>query len=387
MLLLLLACSGDTIGTDPDLLQEDTAEVVVVDLDGDGAGDDVDCDDENAAVYPEAIEICDGLDNNCDGVVDEGVTSVVYPDLDGDGYGDTDGAEEGCPGPDTTDRAGDCDDSNSSIHPAAQEVCDPNDADEDCDGLADDLDDDTDPKTMSVGYLDADGDGFGANGGESRACSLSVDYIDRDGDCDDSDATINPNGTEVCDPDFADEDCDGFANDDDPDLVEADRWYPDTDGDGFGDIQGEVESCAQPSDYIADGTDCDDSDPELNPDDGCAWSGTYVGDFTIDASWAGLLTDTCTGTAEVVVDDTATVQLLGEGDCAWGGTMDKIFGDIVADIDGDFVDVSDAEVDMRLSTGIIEVMNLSFVAPDSLQGTLSGKGKLLVYDITLDLER
>ncbi|MFT4979168.1 MAG: hypothetical protein ACI8S6_005078, partial [Myxococcota bacterium] len=366
----------------------DTGDVVdAVDLDGDGAASDVDCDDDDDAAYPDAEEVCDGVDNNCDGVVDEGVQVVIYEDLDGDGYGNSLKGAKGCPSASTAPIGGDCDDSRSGVNPAAQEVCDLSDVDEDCDGLIDDLDDSTDPTTQEEGFLDADGDGYGADGSVSYACSLASEYIPESGDCDDTDANINPAAREVCDPDDADEDCNGLSEDDDPGLAVADLWYPDSDGDGYGDVQGEVAACEAPSGYIADGEDCDDTDVDANPADGCDWSGTYTGDFIIDASAFKVLADTCTGTAEIEVDPDATPQVTGEVSCRWAGTFDGIFGDITGTLDGDFVAVSDAEGDLLLSTKLSEVMSLEFVAPDYMESTVSGVGKVLTYTITLDLAR
>jgi hypothetical protein len=88
------------------------------DDDGDGfeAGDD--CNDANASVYPGAVELTDGVDNDCDGLVDEGTTTS---DDDGDGYSEEDG---------------DCDDANASANPGVfADGC--ASGDDDCDGLID----------------------------------------------------------------------------------------------------------------------------------------------------------------------------------------------------------------------------------------------------------
>ena len=59
-----------------------------IDADQDGYDDTVDCNDNNAAIYPEAPEICDELDNDCDNLIDEALTITYWPDSDQDGYGD-----------------------------------------------------------------------------------------------------------------------------------------------------------------------------------------------------------------------------------------------------------------------------------------------------------
>jgi hypothetical protein len=102
-----------------------------VDEDGDGysvTGGDcgpIDCDDNNSEVYPGAEEICDGIDNDCDGLVDEEDVCGQCTDADGDGYN----VEGGDCGP------VDCDDTNAAVNPGATEVC--NGIDDDCDTFID----------------------------------------------------------------------------------------------------------------------------------------------------------------------------------------------------------------------------------------------------------
>lgn len=100
-----------------------------------------DCNDLDAAVSPGAVEACNGVDDNCDGAIDEGLTTAQwFPDADGDGYGIESGAIESCletgpPGHSTM--AGDCDDLDEAAHPGANEQL--NRQDSDCSGLVDDL--------------------------------------------------------------------------------------------------------------------------------------------------------------------------------------------------------------------------------------------------------
>ncbi|PLX86084.1 MAG: hypothetical protein C0618_09670 [Desulfuromonas sp.] len=100
-----------------------------VDNDGDGFRSNVDCNDSDAAINPDATEICDGVDNNCDDVIDEGCGDPTCTDNDGDGYGSP--ADASC-----TYAQEDCDDVLSSVNPGAAEVCD-NGIDDNCDGQID----------------------------------------------------------------------------------------------------------------------------------------------------------------------------------------------------------------------------------------------------------
>ena len=93
--------------------------------------------------------------------------------------------------------------------------------------------------------LDVDGDGF---------------YSDVD--CNDQDPLINPSAAELCDE--IDNDCDGEADEDD--AVEAQSFYADGDGDGFGEADTAAEACTAPAGHVADDSDCDDADGAIRPD-------------------------------------------------------------------------------------------------------------------------
>jgi hypothetical protein len=93
-----------------------------------------DCDDSNRAINPGANEVCDEVDNDCDGNVDEGVSRVLYLDADGDEWGDPRRTLRGCPGKEGyATRSNDCDDSNPTIYPGAGEEPG-NGTDDNCDG-------------------------------------------------------------------------------------------------------------------------------------------------------------------------------------------------------------------------------------------------------------
>jgi hypothetical protein len=240
------------------------------DSDGDGFGDDTsvyvscisgpgdvslggDCDDTLANVYPGAAESCDGLDNDCDGSIDEDIGSVWYTDSDGDGFGDDTSSHVSCiEGPEDVSVGGDCEDSDAGIYPGALEVCDG--VDQDCDGLVDE-----DSVDMQVYYADVDGDGFGDANAPVSSCSQPSGYVSDSTDCDDSSTGIYPGAIELCNG--VDEDCDGLV---DEDAVDAASWFEDTDGDGYGGTSS-VLSCTQPSGYVAAIGDCDDSDAAYNP--------------------------------------------------------------------------------------------------------------------------
>ena len=212
-----------------------------------------DCDDENAAVYPAGIEVCDGIDNNCDGVIDEGATTAYYVDRDGDGFGDEDSLEWLCEETDgVTTVGGDCDDSNAVVHPDAVETCD--ELDNNCNGSIDE-------DLTNTYYNDNDGDGFGDAFSSVEACDKPNGYVDNLEDCDDLSSIINPLITEQCDG--IDNNCDGSIDEDG--ALGSTGWYQDVDMDGFGDPSLFLISCSQPTGYVANSADCDDSDGAISP--------------------------------------------------------------------------------------------------------------------------
>ncbi len=266
-------CGGDCDDTDPALNLDD--------LDGDGfdtCADD--CDDSAATIYPGATELCDGLDNDCDGSVPPDEV-----DADGDGYlaceecGDGDattypGAAELCDGEDNDCDGGlpaeeddvdgdgwmaceECDDDEDQVYPGAPDICDHVD-DNDCDGV-------TDPMES-----DDDGDGASECGGDCDDADAAQNVADQDGDgydtcsddCNDQLGTVHPGATEQCNG--VDDDCDG--------VVPADEH--DGDGDGYFECEGdcdEADAAVYPgADDVCDAVldnDCDGVTDPLESDD------------------------------------------------------------------------------------------------------------------------
>ena len=223
------------------------------DADGDGFGDpnvfeafctppdsswvygSSDCNDDNANVNIQATEICDGIDNDCDGEIDDQQGSglggtIFYYDGDGDGYGTEFDSIEACLAPfEYVEVDGDCDDQDNSRFPDAEEVC--NGIDNDCDG-------EIDNGVTAVFYEDADGDGYGVLENVIEACEAPVGFVSQGTDCNDSDPQINPETI----------------------------WYEDADGDGFGtDLGTGIVTCDPGFGFVLDNTDCDDFSSLFNP--------------------------------------------------------------------------------------------------------------------------
>ena len=204
---------------------------------------DDDCDDADPRRHGAQIEVCDGVDNDCNGLVDDGTSAVLwYGDADGDGFGSAEtGTVLSCdpvPGHSLLDN--DCDDGRAGINPAADEACDGRD--NDCNGVAD--------FELSPGDLeDDDGDGFA-----DVACGPFGT------DCDDEDPATFTGAREICDG--RDNNCDGLSDD----GTDATLWYPDFDRDGFGDGNDTpISSCEPPPGHVLRVGDCDDTDPTRTP--------------------------------------------------------------------------------------------------------------------------
>jgi len=241
------------------------------DLDSDGFGDgesvidclalqgyaanDMDCDDTNAAVNPAATEVCNGIDDNCDGSTDGPEASDVniwYIDVDGDGYGVPSPVAFSCnPVPGYSNLGSDCNDGNSGVYPGALETC--NNIDDNCDGSVDE-------GVKSTWYRDADNDGFGNPANPYASCLAPGGYIPDSTDCYDTDSGVHPSADEFCNE--TDDDCDGTA---DENVVDAATWFHDADNDGFGDAMDAINACDQPNDRVADNTDCDDTRSDRFP--------------------------------------------------------------------------------------------------------------------------
>ncbi|MFZ5482495.1 MAG: MopE-related protein [Myxococcota bacterium] len=272
-----------------------------------------DCNDSSAAAYPTATEVCDGIDNDCDSSIDEGVTNTYYRDADADGYGTSSTTAQGCSVPSGyASNSTDCNDANASINPLATEVCDL--ADNDCDGL-------TDEGVTSTYYVDADADGYGTTTTTTTGCSVPSGYSSLSTDCNDASSVSYPGAAEICDG--LDNDCDGTADD----GLSTTTWYRDADADGFGDAATTSTGCSQPSGYVADATDCDDTTATTYP--GAAEIGYDVTDNDCDDIQDEMLASDWSGwtiTSDVTVDYTGYGNLLVTSDLDLDGNDDLVVG-------------------------------------------------------------
>jgi hypothetical protein len=208
-----------------------------------------DCLDNNPAINPGAAEVCNGIDDNCDTQIDEGLQNTYYADADGDSYGDAGTSIQACTSPvgyvaDNTD----CDDTNSSVNPVGVDICG-NGIDEDCSGSdctipgcidanacnfnASATTDDGSCVYPTLNYfVDFDSDGYGLNDMWSMPNTFCTDpglgWSLNNLDCDDSNGLIFPGATELCNG--LDDDCSGIADD----GLTFNEYFADADGDSFG---------------------------------------------------------------------------------------------------------------------------------------------------------
>ncbi len=212
-------------------------------------GDDGRWSDCISAILPTS-EVCDGLDNDCDGIPDDGVTVTFFIDMDGDGHGNGALTTEACSLPAGHALVGDdCDDNDGAISPTTVEVCDGKN--NDCDAF-------TDEAVLNTFYRDMDGDTYGTSETTS-ACTAPPGFADRPGDCDDSRPDSNPGAPEICDG--FNNDCDGLVDEGVPPRA----YFRDDDGDGYGVDGMSVFTCGAPMGFAAVGGDCDDGNGSINP--------------------------------------------------------------------------------------------------------------------------
>ena len=206
-----------------------------------------DCNDTNPDIHPGVIETCNGVDDNCNSLIDEGLRTTFYQDGDGDGYGsnDPEKATLACTMPKGYVASyTDCNDNNSGINPAAREVC--NNIDDDCNGIVDD------GLELTVFYEDDDGDGYGNPQRSGKACLAPPGWVANGSDCDDTARAINPGASESCNE--IDDNCNGTV---DEGVQQA--YYQDADHDGHGNPKQIRHACTPAENYVTDATDCDDN--------------------------------------------------------------------------------------------------------------------------------
>ena len=247
-----------------------------LDADEDGFTTVTDCDDMDPHIHPSVAELCDGIDNDCDGRIDEEQSEdalIWFRDADGDGFGDYANPQAACHMPyGYVANDLDCNDRDPAFHPGAPEPDCTDNVDYNCDGSTGWLDADQDGvpacldcsdtnETIGQGsewYADADGDGFGGEQFTVTACEAPIGYVSNSDDCNDLNPIVFPGATEQCDG--LDNNCDSIIDE----LVST-TFYNDTDGDGYGDPLDTILDCSAPNGYVNNDSDCNDADSTVSP--------------------------------------------------------------------------------------------------------------------------
>lgn len=230
-----------------------------VDEDGDGYNANEDCDDTDPDINPGQSEICDGIDNDCNGQIDDGLdVYMYYIDNDGDGFGDIAESIETCldtPPAGYVTSPADCDDTDGGTNPMAIEICD--DIDNNCDGAI------NAGIAVFTYFRDVDNDGYGDVSIAIDTC-LAIPpegFVMDATDCDDLESMVNPGVAEICDA--IDNNCSGVNNE----GLAVTRYYQDFDNDGYGELNVTLDTCLvePPLGFVTNADDCNDGDAAIYP--------------------------------------------------------------------------------------------------------------------------